>query len=102
MEYSHAERVILPVNDVAQLAYPIEVPSHKWYPNLLRPQDQMRSGFNLVVDRSQIIMDLTGIPVDDQEVYHDFVCTSIVKAVCRVKDESNLLYTVAICSGEDI
>ena len=93
---------MLPVDDVAQLAYPMEVPSHKLYPNLLHPQGRMRSSFNLVADRSRIIMDLTGIPVDDREVYHDFARTSIIKVVRRVKDESDLLYTVAIRSGEDI
>ena len=67
MEYSHAERVIHPVDDVAQLAYPMppEVPSYKWYPNLLRPQDGVRSRFTLVANCSQIIMDLKGIPEDD-------------------------------------
>ena len=93
---------MLPVDDVAQLAYPMEVLSHKWYPHLLCPQDRMRSGFNLVADRSRIIMDLTGIPVDAREVYYDFTCMSIVKAVYRVIDENDLLYTVAIRSGEDI
>ena len=68
MEYSYAERVMLPVNDVAQLAYPMEVPSYKWYPNLLRPQDWMGSGFTLVTNRSRIIMDLNGIPKDDRSV----------------------------------
>ena len=47
-------------------------------------------------------MDLTGIPEDDREVYHDFACTSIVKAIRQVKDQSDLLYTVAIHFGEDI
>ena len=56
----------------------------------------MGSGFALVVNHSRIIMNLTGIPEDDREVYHDFAYTNIVKAVRRVKDESDLLYTVAI------
>ena len=87
MKYSHEGRVMLPVDDVAQLVYPMEVPSHKWYPNFLRPQDWMRSGFNFVTDCSWIIGDLTGIPEDVQGVYHDFACTSIVKAVRQVKDK---------------
>ena len=41
MEYSHAERVMHPVDNVAQLAYQMEVSSYKWYPNLLRPQDRV-------------------------------------------------------------
>ena len=90
------------MDDCLQLAYPYEVPSYKWYPSLLRPEDWMRSGFSLVTNRSWIIMDLTDIPVDDREVYHDFACTSIVKAIRQVKDEGDLLYTIAIFSGEDI
>ena len=47
MEYLHAERRFYYLDNVAQLAYPMppEVLSHKWYPNVLRPQDRMRSGF---------------------------------------------------------
>ena len=43
MEYFHAERSIHPLDNAAQLAYPMppEVLSHKWYPNVLRPQDRI-------------------------------------------------------------
>ena len=92
-----------PVDNVAQLTYPIptEVPSYMWYPNLLRPQNRVRSGFTLVVNRSQIIMDLNGIPEDDRRVYHDFARNIIVKVVRRVKEESDLIYTVAMRYGKD-
>ena len=83
MEYSDEKRVMLLVDDLAQLAHPMAVTSHKWYPNLLRPQDQMRSGFSLVADRSRVVVDLTGIPADDRWGHHDFACTRIVKAVRR-------------------
>ena len=89
---------MLPVDDVSQFAYPCEVPTYNWYPELMCPQDWMKSGFSLVANRSRIIMDLTDIPVDDQEVCHD----SIVKAIRRVKDEGDSLYTVALRFGEDI
>ena len=68
MEYSDEKRVMLLVDDLAQLAHPMAVTSHKWYPNLLRPQDQMRPGFKLVDDCSRIIMDLTGVPLENNEV----------------------------------
>ena len=74
MEYSHAKRRIHPLDNAAQQAYsqPPEVLSYRWYPNLLRPQDRMRSGFYLVADRSRVIMDLKGIPEDDRWAHHDF------------------------------
>ena len=102
MEYSHAERVMYPLDDVAQLAYPMEVPSYKWYPNLLRPQDWVGSSFTLVANHSRIIIDLNGIPENDRRMYHDFACTRIVKVVCWVKEECDLIYTVAIRLEEDI
>ena len=85
MRYSHAKRRYLPLDNAAQMAYPMppEVLSHKWYPNVLRPQDQMRSSFSLVADRSQVVVDLTGIPDDDRWLHHDFSCTRIVKVVRR-------------------
>ena len=52
IQYFHAERVMLLVDNVSQLTYPHEVPMCDWYPKLLHPQDQMRSGFVLVTDHS--------------------------------------------------
>ena len=41
MRYSHASQKYPPLDNAAQTAYPMppEVLSHKWYPNVLRPQD---------------------------------------------------------------
>ena len=38
-EYSHAKRVVFPVDDLAQMEHPMVVPSHLWYPTFLRPCD---------------------------------------------------------------
>ena len=75
---------------------PPEVLSHKWYPNVLRPQDKMRSGFSIMADRSRVVVDLTGIPADDQWVHHDFTRTRIVKVVRRFEWESDVTYGVAL------
>ena len=98
MRYSHAKRKYPPLDNAAQTAYPMlpEVPSHKWYPNVLRPQDKMRSGFSIVADRSRVVVDLTGIPADDRWVHHDFARTRIVKVVRRFEWESDVTYGVAL------
>ena len=75
---------------------PPEVLSHKWYPNVLRSQDKMRSGFSLVADRNWIVVDLTGIPEDDRWVYHDYARTRIVKVVRWFEKECYVTYGVAL------
>ena len=65
-------------------------------------KDQMRSGFSLVANHSRIIMNLTDIPVYDWEVFHDFACTSIFKAICQVNNEDDCMYNIALRFGEDI
>ena len=61
----------------------------------------MRPGYKLVADRSRIIMDLTGVPLEDRELYNDFAHTSVVQAVRRLKKEADLLYSVAICTDDE-
>ena len=101
MEYSHAKRVVIPVDDLAQMEHPMVVPSSLWYPNFLRPRDRMRPGYKLVADRSRILMDLTGVPLEDRELYNDFAHTSVVQAVRRLEKEADLLYSVAIRTDDE-
>ena len=89
------------MDNASQLAYPCVVPRHKWYQELLRPKDQMRSGFSLIADRNRMILDLTDVPADDREVYDDFACTHIVKTIRRVKDTCDFMYAVALCFRGD-
>ena len=97
IQYSHAERILLPVDDVSQLAvYPREVSMYDWYLELLRPQDQTRSGFSLVANHSWMILDLSNIPADTRLVYDNFACTHIVKTIRRVKSECD--FYVCCCS----
>ena len=98
MRYSHAKRRYPVLDNAAQMVYPMppEVLSHTWYPNMIRPQNQMRSVLFLVADRSRVVVDLTGIPEDDRWVHHDCSCTRIVKAVRRFEWESDVMYGVAM------
>ena len=91
LRYLHAKRIYPLLDNAGQLAYPMppEVLSHKWYPNVLRPQDKMRSGFSLIADRSRIVVDLTGIPEDDRWVHHDYACTRIVKLLVGLITRGN-------------
>ena len=98
MRYSHAKRKYPPLSNALQTAYPMppEVLSHTWYPSVLRPQDQMRSGFSLVADRSRVVTDLTGIPAEDRWAHHNFACTRIVKVDRRYEEECDITYGVAL------
>ena len=89
LKYLHAKQVCPSLESAAQLACPMlpEVLSHQWYPNVLFPQDKIKSGFSLVTNRSRIVLDLTGIPEDNRWVHHDYACMLIVKVVRQFKWE---------------
>ena len=71
-------------------------------PDFLTSLRLTRPGYKLVSDHSRIIVDLTSVPMEDRELYNDFAHTSIVQAVRRLTEESDLLYSFAIRSDEFI
>ena len=97
LKYSHAERVYPFLESAAQVAYPKppEVPSQRWYPSMLRPEDEMKPGFTLVADRSRTVVDLTGISGDDRWVHRDYARTRIVKVVHRY-ERCDVTYGVSL------